>query len=287
MNQSRYSVNAAIVAYNRPDSLVALVESLLDQTRRLNKIIIIDNSTNDSVKSALVPFGQKITYRKMDKNVGSAGGFYHAIGSARANCDFVWIFDDDMNVKADALDRLLEAYETLKNDNKCGVLRCWFNHGRESNPQRMEAFAWRGTMIKSSVIEKIGLPDQSYFLYSEDVDYAVRIRKAGYHMYYVPASVMWINSEPTKHTFSFAGISISFHDSPFRLYYAIRNEILFCKKHHILNRLIKVILYSGKISAFIILYLRTERFAYLKAVASGIYHGLLGKKGINIEYQNP
>ncbi|MCG2661793.1 MAG: glycosyltransferase, partial [Kiritimatiellae bacterium] len=77
-------INAAIVAYNRPQSLCTLIASLVGQSYPVNRIIIVDNSTNNEVKDAIgiLKVPDKITYIKMAENVGSACGFHHAIKEA-------------------------------------------------------------------------------------------------------------------------------------------------------------------------------------------------------------
>jgi GT2 family glycosyltransferase len=45
-------------------------------------------------------------------------------------------------------------------------------------------------MVKRSVIEKVGLLDESYFMYGEDLDWAYRINRAGYKIVYIPQ--VWV-----------------------------------------------------------------------------------------------
>jgi GT2 family glycosyltransferase len=45
-------------------------------------------------------------------------------------------------------------------------------------------------LIKSEVLEKVGLFDDKYFLYYEDADLDIRIKNAGYDIYYVPKAVL-------------------------------------------------------------------------------------------------
>lgn len=285
--KNRFMVNAAIVAYNRPDSILSLIDSLILQTYPVNTIVVVDNSATVAVKNALHQYGDRILYKKMMVNTGSAGGFFHAIEEAKKNCDFIWLFDDDMNIAKNSLERLINAYQILDSDGLCGVLRCWYENTTPKTPQQMNTFAWRGTLIKSSVILKIGLPDKSFFLYGEDVDYALRIRKAGYRMYYVPGSLMWVNAKPTKLCINVLGAKISFHDSPFRLYYSIRNEIIVYKRHHKHIKFVRVICYVIKLLIFMLLGMRQNFSVYTKAVFTGLYHGLSGRNGINSAYRNP
>jgi len=272
-------VNAAIVAYNRPDSIVMLVESLLGQTYPVNRIVIIDNSGTDEVEDALRSQGDRLYYRRMTENVGSAGGFNRAIDEAGRESDFVWVFDDDMNIRKDALGELMRHGTQLNPDGRLGVLRCWYKDSGENSPREISEFAWRGTLISTPVIEAIGLPDPSYFLYGEDVDYSLRIRKAGYRMYYVPTSVMWINSTSTKLGLRFLRTNLEIHHSPFRLYYSVRNEIRLFRKHRLLLKWLRAVAYTLKILVAVPFQDVRKKKEYLKAITIGLLHGLIGRNG--------
>ncbi|MBI4033340.1 MAG: glycosyltransferase family 2 protein, partial [Candidatus Blackburnbacteria bacterium] len=47
-------------------------------------------------------------------------------------------------------------------------------------------------LIKSEVLEKVGLFDERYFMYLEDVDLCQRAREAGWKIMYVPSSYLWL-----------------------------------------------------------------------------------------------
>ena len=287
-------INAVIVAYNRPQSLCTLIASLVGQSYPVNRIVIVDNSTNNEVKDAIgilpgsakalrpgekVP--DKITYIKMTENVGSAGGFYHAIKEAYQDCTHVWIFDDDMDVRHDSLENLLTVLPQLNADGKLGALRCWYHGNKETKPAAIDSFAWRGTLISSNVIRQVGLPDPGYFLYGEDVDYSLRIRKAGYSMYYVPQSIMWVNSSPTKVTGRFFGREVKFHQSPYRLYYAVRNELYLYSKFHDARGLIKSMGYVFKLLIIIMGMKNIKKGQFVKALMMGVIHYVIVKRGRN------
>ncbi len=76
-------------------------------------------------------------------------------------------------------------------------------------------------MIKREVLEKVGTLDKKYFLYMEDVDYSVRVLKAGYEIHFVPKSIIW-----HKNAGSTGGSG-----SPLQEYYQTRNTLLFTFKH--------------------------------------------------------
>lgn len=58
---------------------------------------------------------------------------------------------------------------------------------RASMPERVELenVAFEGFMVRRRVVETIGLPDPSYFIFYDDVDYALRVRRAGFHIWAV------------------------------------------------------------------------------------------------------
>lgn len=76
-------------------------------------------------------------------------------------------------------------------------------------------------MIRKVVLNKIGLLDESFFMYGEDIDLSYRIQKAGYTNYYLPTtSIIHYKGESTKKT------SINY---VFTFYNAM---MIFVKKHY-------------------------------------------------------
>lgn len=76
-------------------------------------------------------------------------------------------------------------------------------------------------LIKREMIERVGILDKKFFLYSEDVDYSLRIRKAGFKILFVPQSVIWHK----------IGRSTGGPGSKLQQYYQTRNRLLVTIKH--------------------------------------------------------
>jgi GT2 family glycosyltransferase len=69
---------------------------------------------------------------------------------------------------------------------------------------------------RREVIQKIGLLDDRFFLYLEDLDFCLRARNAGWRNIYYPASVVWhVNAGST------GGAGNPLHE-----YYLTRNRLL-------------------------------------------------------------
>lgn len=71
-------------------------------------------------------------------------------------------------------------------------------------------------LVSRSVIEKTGMFDDRYFLYYEDSDWTMRIKKVGFKIMYVPASIIWHKNAASS------GSGSPLHD-----YYITRNRLLF------------------------------------------------------------
>lgn len=65
------------------------------------------------------------------------------------------------------------------------------DHGQYQKTQETDFVTGCCMLIKREVIEKVGLFDEKYFLYFEDVDYSVRIKRQGYHLSYYPDVHLW------------------------------------------------------------------------------------------------
>lgn len=77
------------------------------------------------------------------------------------------------------------------------------------------------TLISREVIERVGLLDDRYFLYSEDVDFSLRVKKAGLKVYYCPESVVYHK----------IGRSSGGAGSTLQQYYQTRNRIFLALLH--------------------------------------------------------
>ena len=54
-------------------------------------------------------------------------------------------------------------------------------------------------LFKKEVSEKIGMLDEAFFMYGEDIDFSYRITQGGYHNYYYPeTSIIHYKGESTK-----------------------------------------------------------------------------------------
>lgn len=138
-------ITAIVVTYNRAELLIESLNALLDQTRKLDAIIIVDNQSTDNTTELLKvnnfishipeskPLNPKIQinfkknseihYIRNNWNGGSSGGQYDGIKYAYQNgFDWFWCMDDDTIVDANALESIIT--KKVFKDDATGALGC-------------------------------------------------------------------------------------------------------------------------------------------------------------------
>ena len=78
-----------------------------------------------------------------------------------------------------------------------------------------------GMLIRCSVFERIGLFDERFFLYLEDMDFCLRAQAAGFSLLFVPQAHVWHK-----------GAASTANHNGFRKYHFVRSTIHFARKHN-------------------------------------------------------
>ena len=106
---------------------------------------------------------------------------------------------------------------TLRNQSiGCGET----DNGQYDTPHPTAYAHGAAMMAKRKVIEKAGLMPDCYFLYYEELDWSMMIRRAGYDIWYEPACTIFHKESQTTG-----------QNSPLRTYYITRNRLLFAKRN--------------------------------------------------------
>lgn len=63
----------------------------------------------------------------------------------------------------------------------------WWNSNTASPVEVLKGAAM---MLRREALEKVGVLDEDYFMYSEEVDFCYRLKRAGWELWYVPAAVV-------------------------------------------------------------------------------------------------
>lgn len=95
------------------------------------------------------------------------------------------------------------------------------DHGQYDTVSETQFATGNCMLIKREVLEKVGVFNDDYFLYYEDSDLNMRVKRAGYRILYVPTAIEW-----HKNASSTGGAGSILQD-----YYIARNRMLFGMKY--------------------------------------------------------
>ena len=189
-------------------------------------------------------------------NLGFAGGNNVGIRHAlrRDDCDYVWLLNNDTVVEPESLSAMVQMAEA---DPLLGI--CGSQLRNYSSPHNVQTMGgrwyerWSGRsrplcdsstpgistipgapdyvegasmLISRRCLQVVGLLEESYFLYYEELDLAVRARRY-FHLGYSPASVVY-----HKEGSSIGSASVRSQRSALSDFYQARNRILFTRRHY-------------------------------------------------------
>ena len=277
-------VTAVIVTYNNLLMLRDLLRDLQYQTRKADEIIVIDNASSDGTDQIMERDFPTVRYIRLAENTGSAGGYHEGIKTALEKSDLIWTLDDDVRLHPDSLEQLVKGLEELDSKLPVGSVRSVATRCDETPPSRLEFFPWRGTLLKTEVIRKIGLPLKELFIYGEDLEFAMRFNAHGFYCYWIPSSVCTEVRLEGKDDFRLFGRTVRVYSLPFQLYYAFRNNLYLFLHYRNYYRALRTVLYGIKATAFIAFLDKFRGRARIMAIWKGLLDGVTGRLGKNKAY---
>jgi len=194
-------VSVIVVNYNTADIIASCISSILMQENVTCEIIVIDNASADNSLEALTKIDLPGKLIASDENVGFARGCN--LGVSQANGRYILILNPDARLRQTNDLRQMVGY--MDGHPECGMMGPSIIHGKkpvlphfdypgEDYPGHIIKglpgdIAWiigACMMIPYTVFETVGGFDEDYFLYAEEADLALRIRKKGLTVSYYP-----------------------------------------------------------------------------------------------------
>jgi len=214
-------------------------------------ILVIDNTAAQDFPLPDPDPLAGITLRRTGKNLGYGGGMNFGIRAARQlGADFIFLLNNDVTFGQSCL---AELRAFLQGNDSAGLVaplivhagdpgRIWATGSRIHRllgrsrdpfhrrrirdfptPVRVDSLTGCALMVRAEVFERIGLFDENYFAYYEDVDLCRRAKLGGYDAYFYPRVTV-------RHSVS----ASSRHQRAIRKlpeYFMIRNRIYFMRKN--------------------------------------------------------
>ena len=200
------------------------------------EVVVVDNHSRDGSVEYLQSRFPEVTFIESNHNLGFARANNMAIRQSRA--DYVLLLNPDTLVGEQVLTdviafmdehpkagaagvQMLKVNGEKANESRrglptpmtafykmTGLCRRYPRHPRFGHyymcylpwdePARIEVVSGAFMMIRRSVLDEVGLLDEDFFMYGEDIDLSYRILKGGYENWYVPVRIVHYKGESTE-----------------------------------------------------------------------------------------
>lgn len=199
LQAKQIKVTAIVVTRNRLKLLKKCIDSLKQQSRPPDSIIVIDNASDDGTTEWLEQREELVVHTQ--GNLGGAGGFWRGIKEAyESGHDWFWCMDDDTIPEPDALRHMLETKQAEDmetgllcslvfwkdgsphdmnipvGDFRRGIYRMWDDPGfRNEGILEIKSCSFVSALVARRAVEAVGLPLKEFFIWLDDVEFTERI----------------------------------------------------------------------------------------------------------------
>lgn len=269
----KMEISIVIVSYNTKELLKACLKSAVEATKNLKvEIFVVDNNSSDGTAEMVKENFPTVHLIANGHNAGFSKANNQALAKAKGK--YILVLNPDTIVPKETIKTMINfmeknrqiAVSTCKIELYTGGLdkdarrhfpTPWraFTHfskleqifkgsqifdqyyvGYKSSDVEQEVDACVGAfmLVRKSAMEKVGLFDEDYFFYGEDLDWCYRFKKAGYKIVYTPiAKIIHYKGASSGIKESSKEVTKATQQSKKRvLYESVHAMEIFYKKHY-------------------------------------------------------
>lgn len=303
------NVAIIILNWNRFRDTAECLESVFKIRYSNYSVVVVDNGSEDDSAAEIEKSFDRVVLIRNKENLGYAEGNNVGIRHALENgADYIWLLNNDTVVDRGALVAMVDLAEK---DRGIGILGSkiyyfdqpeilWFagatidwnraisphigrmekdvgQYDRETEVDRVTGCSM---LVRRDVFDEIGMFDEKFFLYAEEVDLCVRARAKGYRNVYVPKSVVYHKISVSSGENS---VPIYAYYNTRNFLYLIRKNIPFPRREYYITRSVARVLFAAKgtICRLILpgLFPKDAVTPIDTAPLVGLYHFFAGKMG--------
>ena len=296
MKDSKPTVAAVIVNWNQRDLLLEAVESVVNSSYADVKVIVVDNASSDGSVDAVQQALPAVEMIVNDRNLGFAEGANQGLDLAiKEGIEYVLFLNNDATMDAEAIAMLIELLERKPDAAAIAPYIFYYDRRDVIWYGGGEVSLWRGRIghrflrrsfnadkhkaaatdyltgcafvARTEVLKSLGGFDTSIYLYSEDVDLSLKLRKGGWQL--------WV--QPDAKAYHRISVTSGGELSPFKAFHRARSNAVIAKRWA--EWWVFLTLIVGGLLGGIVISIRLLLQGRVKTVVSiwrGIFSGLFG-----------
>ncbi len=243
--EAEKTVSIITINYNGLKDTCELMETLPLDDKSI-EVIVVDNASTQDEASVIEQRYPQVKVIRSHTNLGYAGG--NNLGIRAAHGRYLFFINNDTLLKTSFQPLILRLESSEAIGVVCPKIRyawspqpiqyagytplsritmrnkaigCGKIDKRQYDTARPTPYAHGAAMmVKREAINKVGLMPECYFLYYEELDWSMMFHRAGYDIWYDPATtILHKESQSTG------------QGSPLRTFYITRNRLLFVKRN--------------------------------------------------------
>ena len=223
-------ISIVIVSYNVRRYLDQCLESVQKALEGIEaEIFVVDNDSKDDTLKVLPDKYPWVTFIANDENVGFARANNQAIRQSTGQ--YVLLLNPDTTVGEHTLREALSFMDSHPNAGGAGVMmhnedgtrapesrraiptpwvsamkmlgftrRYYMSDLPWDEPCQIEVISGAFCLLRKTALDKIGLLDEKFFMYGEDIDLSYRLLKGGYENWYLPLPITHFKGKSTRKT---------------------------------------------------------------------------------------
>ena len=292
-----YTISIITINYNGFNDTCELIETIPLNDEAL-EVIVVDNASKNDEATLIEQRFPQVTVIRSEQNLGFAGG--NNLGIKASHGKFLFFVNNDTIFKGvghSLTSYLLPLTSLLESSEKIGAVCPKIRFAWNDNPIQYAGYTplspitmrnrsigfgepdrsqydkahptpyahGAAMMVKRKAVEKAGLMPECFFLYYEELDWSMMIRRAGYEIWYEPACTIYHKESQATG-----------QNSPLKTYYITRNRLLFNRRNQRLPLRLLTTLYLITIVATkdILKYYIKRRPDLASATMKGVAHYL-------------
>lgn len=200
--EKQVPVEAVVVHYRHPALTRSCLQALARQSHGPLGVTLVDNGSSDLASDVMASEHPTVRVLRESANLGFAGASNRALREVLlGDAHYAWLLNNDTEPDAHALEAMVQVAESapaigavgsILTDVKSGSVKAWGGGvvnlftglSREVcqpvAPAILAYLSGASLLIRKEALTQVGLLDEGFFLYWEDVDFCFRLRKGGW-----------------------------------------------------------------------------------------------------------